>query len=131
MPTGNDLGQKTLTEGVPRHRVAVRCEAQLIRRRGGRVVGKSRLHVVEHHRALGQPERGAGTALADRIDDVGRSDVDRLADAGAVETQAGHEFVQPADAREQPFQGVTLHLPCGIVDDLPVQSRETSPRPCA
>ena len=61
----------------------------------------------------------------------GVSNVDRLADAGAVDTQSGHDpSSQPADAREQPFQGVPLNLTGGIVDDLPVQTQGTSPRQC-
>jgi len=32
---------------------------------------------------------------------------------------------QPADAREQPFQGVTLDLAGGVIDDLAVQARES------
>ena len=56
--------------------------------------------------------------------EVGRSLVDRLADAGAVDAQAWKGVIQAADAWKQSFQGVSLNLTRGIVDDLPVQSRE-------
>ena len=109
---------------MPRHRVAVRGEAQLVRRWGSWIVGKPRLYVVEYHRTLGQADRGAATARTDGIDGVGRSDVDRLADAGAVDAETGKGIIQPADPREQTFQRMSLHLPCRVVDDLAVQTRE-------
>ena len=36
----------------------------------------------------------------------------------------GRGIIEPADAREQPFQGVTLDLAGGVVDDLAIQTRE-------
>src|SRR5262249_15685036 len=78
---------------------------------------------------LGQADRRAGTTVADRRFQVALTLVDRLADAGAVDTQARKTVTQPADARKQPFQGVPLNLTRGIVDDLPIQPRQpVSPR---
>src|SRR5262249_11231966 len=83
-----------------------------------------RLHGVEHHRTLGQADRGAGTTVADRPFDVALSLVDRLADARTVDTQTRKAVLQPADARKQSLEHVTLYLSCGVTDDLPIQSRE-------
>ena len=121
---GKHLRQETLTEGVLRQRVAICREAQGIRRRRGRVVRKLRLYGVEHHRALGQADRGAGTTVADRPFEVALSLVNRLADAWAVDTQTRKAVLQPTDARKQSLQHVTLHLSCGVADDLPIQSWE-------
>ncbi len=118
------LRQEALTERILRHRVAERGEAQLVRRRSRRVVGEPCLHVVEHHRTLRQADRGAATTVADRVDDIGDTDVDRFADAGSVHAQPREGTVQATDAREQPLQGVALHLSGGVVDDLAVQSGE-------
>ena len=109
---------------MPGNRVAVRGEGQLIGRRSGRIIRQLCLHGVEHHRTLGQADRGAGTAVADRGFEVALPFVDRLADAGTVDAQAGEIGLQPADAREHAFQDVALNLSGRVVDDLPVQAGE-------
>ena len=111
------LGQEALPEGMPGDRVAERRERQLIRRRGGRVVGKPRLHGVEYERSLGQPHRGSLAARADGGIEVAFTLVDRLADTGPVQTDTGIDlFSQGSDTGEETFQGVALNLACRVVD---------------
>ena len=113
LPTGNIWVRKLSPKACFASGSPYVAKLNVIRRRRGRIVGELRLYGVEHHRALGQADRGAGTTVADRRFQVALSLVDRLADAGAVDAKTRKAVIQPADAGKQPFQGVTLDLPAG------------------
>jgi len=100
------------------NRVAECGEVQRVRRGSSRVICQPSLRAIDHEPALGQPDRSTGATGFDRRLEVVHSHIDRLADAGAVQTQARKVSVELADAREEPLQHVPLNLPCGVADDL-------------
>ncbi|SLD02840.1 Uncharacterised protein [Mycobacteroides abscessus subsp. massiliense] len=124
-PGSEVLGQEALAEGTLRDRVTERREGQRIRLGCGRVRGQGILDRVEDQRALGQPHRRPRAAAAYGVLEIGFSDIDRLADAGTVKTQAGQDLLSDrTDAGEEAFQGVALDLTGRIPDVFPLHVRE-------
>lgn len=71
-----------------------------------------------------QPHRRPAAA-AYGVLEIGFSDIDRFADAGTVQTQAGQDlFSDRTDAGEEAFQGVALDLTGRIPDVFPLHVRE-------
>ena len=106
-------------------RVAEGGEVQRVRRGSGRVIRQPGLLAVDDEPTLGQADRRTGTTRgADRRIQVVDSNVDRLADAGAVQTQAGKVLTELADTREEPLQHVALNLPCRVANDLALLAGE-------
>ncbi len=117
--------QEALTEGVAPNRVAERGEVQRVRWGSSRVARQSGLRAVDHEPALGQADRGArATGGVDRRIEVVYPDVDRLADAGAVQTQAGEEFIELANAGKESFKYVALYLARRVANDLSLLAGE-------
>ena len=84
-------------------RVAERGEVQRVRRGSVRVGRQPGLLAIDHEPALGQADRRTGaTGGADRRIEVVDSDVDRLADAGAVQTHAREVVVDLIDLGPRP-----------------------------
>ena len=106
-------------------RVAECGEVQRVRRGSVRVGRQPGLFTIDDEPALGQADRRTGaTGGADRRIQVVDSCVDRLADAGAVQTQAGKVLTELADAREEPLQHVALNLPRRVANDLALLAGE-------
>ena len=125
LPTGNIWVRKLSPKACRGKRVAVRREAQCDsvaarsdRSRAVACTASSTIAPSDKPIAVpGPPLRIA----ASRLPSPSSTDSPML---GAVDTQAWKAVVQPADAREHPFQGVALNLTRGVVDDLPIQSGE-------
>ena len=84
-----------------------------IRRGSARVIGQPSLLAVDDEPALGQADRRTGATGFDRRIEVVYAHVDRLADAGAVQTQARKDLIEFADARGEWLENVALNLPAG------------------